>query len=345
MRTQQLGNTDIHVSRLCLGSMTWGHQTPQIKAFEQLDYALEHGINFIDTAEMYSVPTQPNTYGASETIIGHWLKQRGNRDKVIIASKVTGPSRIKHIRGGKARLDSVNIRAAIEGSLNRLQTDYIDVYQLHWPDRSTNFFGTLAYQHDENETATDIQETLTILSELIAEGKIRAIGISNETPWGAMTFLHHAQRYDLPRIASIQNPFNLLNRSFELGLAEVSHRENVSLLAYSPLAFGTLTGKYLNNARPAGARLTQFREFKRYLTPAAIVATQKYCLLAEQNDLTPAQLALAYVNQRAFVSSNIIGATSMRQLKEDIEADAISLTPEILTAIELIHEKHTYPAP
>lgn len=345
MHYNTLGKTDIQVSSICLGSMTWGHQNTREDAFSQLDYAIDQGINFIDTAEMYSVPTQSGTYGATETIIGEWLGARGNRDNVVIATKVAGPSRIKHIRDGNARLDQKNIRAAIEGSLKRLGTDYIDLYQLHWPDRNANFFGKLSYQHDENEQQTDIVETLNALSELVQEGKIRTVGLSNETAWGTMKFLYHAEQQQLPRVSSIQNPYNLLNRTFETNLAEVSHRETVGLLAYSPLAFGALTGKYHNGARPDGARITLFKEFKRYFTSSAITATEKYCQLAQDNGLSPAQLALAFVNQQPFITSNIIGATSLQQLVENIDSTKIQLSDEVIANIDDIHAQHTFPAP
>ena len=278
MRYNSLGNTEIKVSQLCLGTMTYGAQNSENEAFEQMDMAIDYGINFFDTAEMYSVPTSPKTYGLTETIIGNWLKQKNCRDKIIIATKVAGPSRIKHIRNGKARLDKNNIQAAIEGSLKRLQTDYIDLYQLHWPDRNTNFFGSLSYQHQTDAIETPIEETLSVLADLIQQGKIRSIGISNETAWGAMRFSHLAKQLHLPRIVSIQNPYNLLNRSFELNLAEISHREHVGLLAYSPLAFGVLTGKYLDGQQPEEARCTLFKEFKRYFTSGAITATENTAL-------------------------------------------------------------------
>ena len=345
MRTNTLGKTGIRVSALCLGSMTWGHQNTEEEAFAQMDYAADHDINFIDTAEMYSIPTQAKTYGLTETIIGRWLKSRGSRENIVIASKVAGPSRIKHIRGGKARLDASNIRTAIEGSLRRLGTDYIDLYQLHWPDRNTNVFGKLNYQHNEDEQQTPIHETLTVLSELVQQGKVRAIGLSNETAWGAMTFLQTAKEYKFPRICSIQNPYNLLNRTFEMSLAEIAHREDVGLLAYSPLAFGALTGKYRNAARPQNARMTLFKEYKRYFTPSAVTATEKYCQLAEDNGLTPAQLALAFVNQQGFLTSNIIGTTSMQQLMGNIKSVNLTLSPEIINSINAIHTEHTFPAP
>ena len=347
MRYHALGNTDIKVSELCLGTMTWGHQNTAQEGFAQMDLALEHGINFFDTAELYSIPAQADTYGSTERIIGDWLKTRKARDKIILASKVVGPSTgwIKHIRGGKTRLTRDFIRQAIDSSLERLQTDYLDLYQLHWPDRSTNFFGKLGYTPDPNETTTPIEETLTALAELVDEGKVRTIGLSNETPWGTMTFLHYAKMLNLPAVVTIQNPYNLLNRSFEVGMAEICHREAVGLLAYSPLAFGCLTGKYLNDQRPDGARCTLFREYKRYFTPSAIMATQKYTVLAQENELTPAQLALAFINQQPFVTANIIGATSIEQLQENISSHTIELSQDILDAIEEIHAEHTYPAP
>lgn len=344
MHFNTLGNTSIKVSSLCLGTMTFGGQNSQIKAFEQLDYAIEQGINFIDTAEMYAVPTSPKTFGNTERIIGNWLEQKKNRQDLILATKVTGPSRIKHIRHGKAKFDKSNINQAIEGSLKRLKTDYIDLYQLHWPDRNTNFFGSLSYQHDDNESATPIEETLYALAELVKAGKIRAIGISNETAWGAMTFLHIAEQFNLPRIVSIQNPYNLLNRSFELALAEISHREKVSLLAYSPLAFGVLTGKYIDN-QPDNARCTLFKEYQRYFTKSSLQATQKYTALAKQHDLSPAQMALAFVNQQSFLTSTIIGATNLIQLSENIQSNTLLLNQELLNEIEKIHAQHTYPAP
>ena len=345
MRYQQLGNSDIQVSSICLGTMTFGGQNTQAEAFEQLDYAIEQGINFIDTAEMYAIPTSAKTYGDTETIIGQWLKKTKKRNDIVLATKVAGPSRIKHIRSGKARLDRENITAAINGSLKRLQTDEIDLYQLHWPDRNTNFFGSLNYQQDDKAIETPIEETLITLSDLVKAGKIRGIGISNETAWGAMKFLQVAEKLDLEEIVSIQNPYNLLNRSFELNLAEVSHRENLSLLAYSPLAFGTLTGKYRNNQQPENARCTLFKEYKRYFKPASIAATEEYAQLAEHFDLSLTAMALAFVYQQTCVTSTIIGATNLKQLQENIANYTIQLSKELLTEIEKIHAKYTYPAP
>ncbi len=345
MRYNTLGNTDIKVSSLCLGTMTFGGQNSQAEAFDQLNYATEQGINFIDTAEMYAVPTSPKTYGDTERIIGHWLKQSGKRQDIVLATKVTGPSRIKHIRHGKARLDKNNIQEAIEGSLKRLQTDYIDLYQLHWPDRNTNFFGSLSYQHKKDAIETPIEETLYALAELVESGKVRAIGLSNETAWGAMKFLQIAEQLNLPRMVSIQNPYNLLNRSFELGLAEVVHREQLALLAYSPLAFGTLSGKYLHNAKPENARCTLFREYKRYFTPASIQAIEKYDVLAKKYNINLTQMALAFVNQQSFLTSTIIGATTIDQLQENISSLDITLENQLINELELIHQEHTYPSP
>ena len=345
MRYQQLGNTDIKVSSIGLGTMTFGGQNTETDAFEQLDYALDQGINFIDTAEMYAIPTSVKTYGDTERIIGKWLKQSKQRNNIVLATKVAGPSRIKHIRAGKARLDKANINQAIEDSLQRLQTDVIDLYQLHWPDRHTNFFGSLNYQHDENADETPIEDTFLALSDLVTAGKVRTIGISNETAWGAMKFLHTAEKLGLDKIVSIQNPYNLLNRSFELNLAEVSHRENLSLLAYSPLAFGTLTGKYRNNQQPDNARCTLFKEYQRYFKPAAVEAIEEYAQLAARFDLSLSTMALAFVYQQACVTSTIIGATNLNQLEHNIACFKVQLPQGLSTEIEKIHTSYTYPAP
>ena len=345
MRYNSLGNSGIQVSAICLGTMTFGGQNSQAEAFQQLDFAREQGINFIDTAEMYAIPTSSKTCGDTERMIGNWLAKSGQRENIVIASKVTGPSRIKHIRKGKARLDKANIQAAIEGSLKRLKTDYIDLYQLHWPDRNTNFFGSLRYQHDENSIETPIEETLYALSVQVQAGKVRTIGISNETAWGAMKFLQLAEQLGLSKIVSIQNPYNLLNRSFELNLAEVVHRENVSLLAYSPLAFGTLTGKYLEGQKPKNARCSLFQEYKRYFTPSSITAIQEYDKLAQNYNLSLTEIALAFVSQQPFVTSSIIGATSLSQLKENITFSTTQLSEEINSQLDHIHTRFTYPAP
>jgi aryl-alcohol dehydrogenase-like predicted oxidoreductase len=346
MQKTRLGRTDIEVSRICLGTMTWGEQNTEAQAHEQLDYALERGINFIDTAEMYPVPPKAETQSRTESYIGSWLNSRANRDRVILATKVAGPSDwLPWIRKGKNRLDAANIDQALHDSLERLQTDYIDLYQLHWPDRPTNYFGELGYYHVEDAQFIDIAETLTALEKHVRSGKIRSIGVSNETPWGVMKFIAASEQLGLPRIVSIQNPYNLLNRVFEIGLAEIAHREDVGLLAYSPLAFGVLSGKYLHGQRPAGSRLTLFSRFDRYSSAQAETATEKYQALADAHGLSLAQMALAYVNSRRFLTSNIIGATSMQQLKEDIDSIAITLDKKLVRKIEAIHKENANPSP
>ena len=346
MEYNKLGQTDIEVSRICLGTMPWGEQNTEKEAHEQLDYAIESGINFIDVAEMYPVPPREETYGLTESYIGNWLSKRKDRDKIILASKVAAKAEwLPYIRGGQIKLDKKNIVQALEDSLRRLKTDYIDLYQMHWPDRDTNFFGKLAYYHAPEKDGIPIAETLAVLDELVKQGKIRAIGISNETPWGCAEYLRISREKELPRIVSIQNPYNLLNRTFEIGISEFSHREQVGLLAYSPLAFGALSGKYLNNQKPEGARLTLFERFNRYLNPQATNATEAYVNLAKKNDLDPSQMALSYVSSRPFLTSNIIGATSMEQLKMDIESINIELSDDVIKDIESIHEKIPNPAP
>jgi len=345
MQTRKLGNTDIEVSLICLGTMTWGEQNSEQEAFEQLDYATAEGINFIDTAEMYPVPPRQETQGRTEEILGNWLARRGRRDDLVIASKVAGPGNgLGYLRQGP-RLTREQIRTACEASLKRLRTDYIDLYQVHWPDRNTNFFGRLGYEHQEDETATPIEETLGALDELVREGKVRHIGLSNETPWGVAEYLRLSRERGWPRVVSIQNPYNLLNRSFEVGLAEFAHREQVGLLAYSPLAFGMLTGKYLGGKHPQGARLTLYERFSRYSGERALEATRAYVDLARLHGLSPAQMALAYVNSRGFVTANIIGATTMEQLQENIGSARVTLSPALLEAIEAIHKEFTYPCP
>lgn len=345
MQYRLLGQTGIKVSEICLGTMTWGEQNTEAEAHQQLDFALERGINFIDTAELYAIPPRAETQGLTETYIGSWLKKRQDRDKLIIASKVAGEHWPKHIRGGP-KLIREQIRLACEQSLKRLQTDYIDLYQVHWPARSTNFFGQLGYQHNTQEKSTPITATIEALHELVEEGKIRHIGLSNETPWGVLEYLRLSEREDWPRIASIQNPYNLLNRSFEIGLAEIACREQVGLLAYSPLGFGTLSGKYLNGAAPAGARLTRWAsQYGRYLKPAGVRATEAYVALAQAQGLSPAQMALAYVTSRPFTTSNIIGATNLHQLEQNIASADLQLSSEIMQAIEEIHTSHPNPCP
>lgn len=346
MEFRQLGQTDIKVSAICLGTMTWGEQNTEADAHAQLDYALAQGINFIDAAEMYPVPPKPETQGRTEAYIGSWLKARGRRDDIILASKISGPGNgLAHIRDGRTRYTEPVIRAALESSLQRLQTDYVDLYQLHWPDRNTNFFGQLGYTPTEEELPPHVEETLTALAKLVEEGKVRHIGLSNETPWGLMRFLAAAEQLGLARVVSIQNPYNLLNRSFEIGLAEISLREQVGLLAYSPLAFGMLSGKYLDGARPEGARITLFSRFTRYLKDEGLRATAEYVQLAREHGLSPAQMALAYVTSRPFVTSNIIGATSMQQLQENIDSLSLTLSEEVLAGIEAIHTRQPNPCP
>jgi len=346
MEYRTLGNTDIDVSVICLGTMTWGQQNTRDEAFAQMDYALAQGVNFFDSAELYSIPPKAETYGNTETIIGEWLKARGNRDQIILASKIAGPGEdwIPHIRGGKTQFNKTNIDKAINDSLKRLQTNYIDLYQLHWPERKTNFFGRLGYTATEDHFTTVI-ETLESLQEHIEAGKIRHIGLSNETLWGMMSFLKAAYELNLPRIVSVQNPYNLLNRTYEVGLAEISWREQCGLLAYSPLGFGVLSGKYLNNQQPAGARISLWPDYTRYSNPQATSATEKYVALAREHDHDPAQMALAFVNTRPFLTSTIIGATNMEQLKANIKSIELMLSDEVLDEIEAIHQLIPNPSP
>jgi aryl-alcohol dehydrogenase-like predicted oxidoreductase len=346
MQYRTLGNTDTEVSLICLGSMTWGEQNSEAEGHAQLDYALGQGINFIDTAELYAIPARAETNGRTEEIIGSWLKARGNRDQVVLASKVAGPGKgwVDHIRNGESRFDRTNMEKALEASLGRLQTDYLDLYQLHWPERRTNFFGRLGYTHTD-DPFTPMEDTLGVLQEFIQAGKIRHIGLSNETPWGLMKFLQIADEMGLPRVVSIQNPYSLLNRTFEIGLAEVAHREQVGLLAYSPLGFGVLSGKYLDGGGRPDDRLTRFPEYDRYSNEQAVAATRSYASLAQSIGLSPAQMALAYVNSRPFLTSNIIGATSMEQLRENIESAGLRLQEEVLEQIEQIHRAQPNPAP
>jgi len=344
MEKRQLGRTNLDVSLIGLGTMTWGQQNTERDAFEQLDYAVDHGINFIDAAEMYPVPPRAETQGLTETYLGNWLNARGNREDLVIATKVTGRSDMGYMRGGP-RLTREQIHQAVDDSLRRLQTDYIDLYQVYWPERKANFFGKLGYEPKDDGDAVPIEETLGALNELVEAGKVRHIGISNETPWGAMEYLRQAEKHDWPRAQSIQNPYNLLNRSYEAGLAEISMRENCGLLAYSPLAFGALTGKYLGGRHPEGARLTEFTRFTRYTSEYAVEATTAYVNLAGEHGLSPAQMALAYVNSRPFVTSNLIGATTLDQLVENIESANITLSDELLGRIESLHQRYTYPCP
>jgi aryl-alcohol dehydrogenase-like predicted oxidoreductase len=347
MEYRKLGHSGIKVSVICLGSMTWGEQNTRDQAFEQMDYAVSQGVNYFDTAELYSIPPRAETYGSTEEIIGQWLKARGNRDSIVLASKIAGPGEdwIPYIRHGRTRYNRQDIVSALDASLKRLQTDYLDLYQLHWPERTCNFFGQLGFTPEQEQELTPILETLQALDEQVQAGKIRHIGLSNETPWGVMRFLDLAEHHQLPRAVSIQNPYSLLNRSYEVGMAEVSWREQTGLLAYSPLGFGMLSGKYLHAAKPHGTRLTLYPDYTRYSQPAAISATEKYVALARQYRLDPAQMALAYVNTRPFLTSTIIGATTMQQLKSNIDSINLSLSEDVLQGIEAIHREYPNPAP
>jgi aryl-alcohol dehydrogenase-like predicted oxidoreductase len=352
----KLSHSDLTVSKICLGTMTFGDQNSQAEAFNQLDYAMSQGINFIDTAEMYPVPPKAETYTRTEGIVGNWLKHQP-RDKIILGSKVAGPGRGMHwIRNEKSVHDGQSIREAVEGSLKRLQTDYIDLYQLHWPARNVPLFGQYAFDPDkefisgkynegDRQDWTSIRNQLETLSALTQEGKIRYIGLSNEQPWGVMQFLQLAKEYNLPRVSTLQNCYNLINRGMEFGMTEILFREEVSLLAYSPLAFGHLTAKYIDNPEAKG-RVTQFLGYaQRYNKPNVIPASKAYAKIAREHQLSPAQLALSFVYHRWFVSSTIIGATSMPQLEENIAAWKVKLTPEIMQEIEGIHLRMMNPAP
>ncbi|MCI4239144.1 NADP(H)-dependent aldo-keto reductase [Dickeya dianthicola] len=346
MLYHRIPHSSLEVSTLALGTMTFGEQNSEADAHAQLDLAVAAGVNLIDTAEIYPVPPHSQTQGLTESYIGSWLKSRGGREKLIIASKVAGPVRgnDNSLRPQQA-LDRKNIRAALDDSLKRLNTDYIDLYQLHWPQRQTNSFGKLSYQYTSEKPAVTLLETLEALSEQVRAGKIRHIGVSNETPWGVMRYLQLAEKHELPRIVSIQNPYSLLNRSFEVGLAEISQHEGVELLAYSPLAFGTLTGKYLNGAKPAGARNTLFSRFVRYSAPHTQQAIAEYVALAQKHGLDPAQMALAFVRQQPFVASTLLGATTLEQLKINLGSLELTLGEDVLTELEDIHRRFTIPAP
>ena len=345
MKYTTIQNTDIKVSKICLGTMTFGQQNTEIEAHEQLNYAIENGINFIDTAEMYSVPGRKETQGSTERFIGSWLKNQ-KRDELVIATKIVGPNPgLSYIRDNMG-FSNEAIDDALEKSLKRLQTNYIDVYQLHWPERNTNFFGKRNYQHDFNEKWNDnFKEVIEKLNSLVKEGKIRHYGVSNETSWGLMRQLEESKYNGLTCCKTIQNPYSLLNRTFEINLAEVAMRENVGLLAYSPLAFGVLSGKYLNKKMPEGSRLKLFPVFSRYNSEQASFLTQKYFELAKELNISLTQLSLAFVNQQPFVTSNIIGATSIEQLKENINSINIELSIHTLQQIDLLQELQPNPAP
>ena len=343
MKYRKLGTTDIDVSIICLGTMTWGEQNTQKDGFDQMDYAAERGINFFDTAEIYPVMPRKEIYGKTEVIIGNWFKEKKNRDKIILTSKIASKAEndLQWIREGSKNLgfDKKNINSAIDASLKRLQTDYIDLYQLHWPERKVPKFGQLDFEYDPYDNQwTPIEEVLENLNALVKEGKIRYVGLSNETPWGVMKFLQTAIDKNLPRMMSIQNAYSLVNRVFDVANSEVSIREKCGLLAYSPLAGGRLSGKYINHKKPTNARYTLWpRRFSRHNTERGEIAIEKYVNLAMKYNIVPATFANAFVNDRSFVTSNIIGATNMKQLKEDIDSVDLTLTKEMLEEIENIH--------
>ena len=346
MEYSPLGRTGLAVSRICLGTMTWGQQNSEAEGHAQMDYALDHGINFFDTAEMYAVPPRAETYGRTEEIIGSWFTARGTRDRVILATKVNGPgTNMPYIRDGDPRLDRRHIAQAVEDSLRRLRTDYIDLYQLHWPDRSTNTFGRLDFYPQPEERVTPPEESLEALDEQVKAGRIRHVGLSNETPWGVMTFLKLAETRGLPRVQSVQNPYNLLNRSFAVGLAECAVREDCGLLAYSPLAGGTLTGKYLDGEIPPGTRRAIDSRRSRYDRPRGIEATGAYVDIARRHGLDPAQMAIAFALRRPYLTSAIIGATSMEQLSANVAANDLALTDEVVREIEAVHQGNPNPCP
>ena len=345
MKFKKLGTTNLDVSLICLGTMTWGTQNTEKEAFEQMDYSVEKGINFFDTAELYSVPPNSDSYGKTEIMIGNWFEKRKNRKKIILATKVAGPG-CNWIRGGGNNFDEKTIGEAIDGSLKRLKTDYIDLYQLHWPERSTNYFGKRDYTLDSDEGEwNSFESVLEALEKFIKSGKIRYIGMSNETPYGLSKYIELSKSKKLPRMMSVQNPYNLVNRTYEIGMSEISIREKCGLLVYYPLATGALSGKYRNGQMPKNSRQALFKGWERHLNPLAMKAYEEYYKLAKENNLTMAQLAQAFVNTRPFVTSNIIGATTMDQLKENINSVNIELSDDILSKINIIHNNNPNPSP
>ena len=345
MNYKKLGNTDLKVSTICLGTMTWGEQNNQNEGFQQMEYALEKGVNFWDTAELYSIPPKPETFGHTELIIGNWFKKNKKREKIILATKVCGPMR-SYVRGGGNQYGIKNITEALEGSLKRLQTDYIDLYQLHWPERNTNMFGKLGYEHKDDGNWNKFEDILGNLKKFIDDGKIRYLGLSNETPWGTNKSLEISKEKNLPRMMSVQNPYNLLNRTYEVGLAEISIRDKIGLLAYSPLAIGYLSGKYRNNQIPKKSRLDHDSDFwTRYNKPNAEKAVEAYYDIAKKNNIDMAQMSLKFCEIQPFITSVIIGATTMEQLKTDIESVNVKLTDEIIKKINEVQKIYPNPCP
>jgi len=346
MKYKKLGTTDLEVSTICLGTMTWGEQNSQEEGFKQMDYALDQEVNFWDTAELYSVPPKEKTFGHTEIIIGNWINKTKKREKVILATKVAGPMR-PYLRGGGNQYDIKNITEALEGSLKRLQTDYIDLYQLHWPERNTNMFGRLGYEHKDNGDWNKFEDVLGNLKKFIDQGKVRYVGLSNETAWGAKKYLEISKDQNLPRMMSIQNPYSLLNRTYEIGLAEVSIREQIGLLAYSPLASGYLTGKYRNEAYPKGSRMERDWDFWRYRynTPNMKNAVEEYYKISKKYNLNMSQMSIKFCEIQPFITSVIIGATTMEQLKTDIESVNVKLTDEIIKEINEIQKIYPNPCP
>ena len=345
MNYKKLGNTDLDVSTICLGTMTWGEQNTQKEGFKQMNFALDQGVNFFDTAEIYSIPPRKETFGDTEVIIGNWFEKTKKRGKVILASKVCGPMR-EYVRGGGNQFGTKNISEALEGSLKRLKTDYIDLYQLHWPERKTNFFGKLGYEHDDSNEWTQFEDILSDLNKFIDQGKIRHIGLSNETPWGLSKFLELSKSKNLPRMLSVQNPYNLLNRTYEVGLSEMSVREKAGLLAYSPLACGYLSGKYRNNQMPKGTRMERDGDFwTRYSKPNSNQAIDAYYEISKKHKLNFAQMSLKFIEIQPFVTSVIIGATTMEQLKTNIESVNINLSDDVIKEINEVQTIYPNPCP
>lgn len=345
MKYTTLPNTDIKVSKICLGTMTFGQQNTEAEAHDQLDFALQHGVNFIDTAEMYSTPARAETYGATEKMIGNWFKKSGKRDAVVLATKIGGPNRGLEYMRDDLHFNAKTLALSIDKSLQRLQTDYIDLYQLHWPERKSNMFGQRGFKMQEDAWQDNIQQVLEALQELIRQGKIKTIGVSNETPWGLMRFMEESRKHQFPKMITIQNPYSLLNRTFEVGLSEVCHRENVGLLAYSPLAFGVLSGKFLTGVALPKARINLFPQFSRYNSENTREASKRYLQVAQDFGLTLTELSLAFIAQQPFVTSTIIGATNLEQLQENINTIQVELTPTILQAIEEVQNSIPDPAP